>query len=126
MSIFTKILQGEISSHKVWEDDNHYAFLDIRPVRPGHTLVIPKLETPYLFDMDPQAHAALWTAAHKVAALLKEKTGCARICVGVIGYEVPHAHIHLVPTNSIDEFPWKAGAPVNDTELALMAAKLSS
>ncbi|MCA8946079.1 MAG: HIT family protein [Planctomycetes bacterium] len=103
-TIFSKIINGEIPCHKVWEDDKHFAFLDINPWVEGHTLVIPKLEHDYLFDMDDDAYAGLHLAAKEVAALLKEKLGCARVCTTVIGYEVPHVHIHLLPTNQMSDF----------------------
>jgi histidine triad (HIT) family protein len=103
-TIFSKIVAGEIPCHKVWEDDAHFAFLDINPWVEGHTLVIPKDEHDYLFDMDDDAYTALHLAAKKVAALLKAKLGCARVCTTVIGYEVPHVHIHLLPTNQMSDF----------------------
>ena len=123
-SIFSRIVAGEIPCHKVWEDDGHLAFLDIHPVQPGHTLVIPKREVDYLFDLSGAEHAALWAAAHAVARRLKEVLGCARVCIAVLGYEVPHAHIHLIPTNSLAEFPWPGGDPAPNEELAALAAKL--
>ena len=124
-SIFAKIVAGEIPCHKVWEDEDHLAFLDLRPKRPGHTLVIPKREVSYLFDMDEAAHAALWRAAHHVGRHLKERLGCQRICVAVVGYEVPHTHIHLIPTDSIAEFGWSGGPPAEQEELAAVAARLA-
>jgi histidine triad (HIT) family protein len=123
-SIFSKIVAGEIPCHKVWEDDGHLAFLDIHPVQTGHTLVIPKREVDYLFDLTEAEHAALWTAAHKVARRLKEVLGCARVCIAVLGYEVPHAHIHLIPTNRMADFPWPGGAAAAHDDLAVLAAKL--
>jgi histidine triad (HIT) family protein len=123
-SLFTKIVKGEIPCHKVWEDDDHLAFLDINPISPGHTLVIPKREIDYLFDLGEAEHAALWTVAHGVAARLKETLGCARVCVAVLGYEVPHAHVHLIPTDSMAEFPWPGGKAADHAELAALAAKL--
>ena len=123
-SIFSKIVAGEIPCHKVWEDEDHLAFLDLRPAQPGHTLVIPKKESAYLFDLDAEEHAQLWTAARTVAKHLKERLGCQRVCCAVVGYEVPHVHIHLVPTNSIAEAPWRGGSPATTEELAAMAAKL--
>lgn len=123
-SVFSRIVAGEIPCHRVWEDDGHLAFLDIHPVQPGHTLVIPKREVDYLFDLSGDEHAALWTAARTVARRLKEVLGCARVCVAVLGYEVPHAHIHLIPTNSLAEFPWPGGAAAQDDQLAALAAKL--
>jgi len=104
-SLFTLIVNGEIPCHKVWEDDDHLAFLDLRPISAGHTLVIPKKETDYLFDLSEEETAAIWNAARKVAIHLKATTGCARVCVGVWGFEVPHAHIHLVPCDSMSDFP---------------------
>jgi len=124
-TLFTKIVEGEIPCHKVWEDDHHLAFLDIRPMAPGHTLVIPKRETGYLFDLGEEETAALWVAARGVARHLKEKLGCARVCVGVWGYEVPHAHIHLIPTNSMADFPPPPGATNADqADLAALAGRL--
>jgi len=104
-SIFTRIIDGEIPSFRIYEDDAHYAFLDIHPLQPGHTLVVPKREVPYLFDLEPDELAALWKAAQVVAKALREATACARIVTLVVGYEVPHAHIHLIPTNDMGEFP---------------------
>lgn len=123
-SLFTKIVRGEIPCHKVWEDDAHLAFLDINPVQWGHTLVIPKREAGYLFELDEAEHAALWTAARRVARRLKEVTGCKRVCVAVLGYEIPHVHVHLLPTNALTDFPWPGGTPADQAELAELAAKL--
>lgn len=125
-SIFSRIVAGEIPCEKVWEDDRHLAFLDIRPVVRGHTLVIPKREVNYLFDLSADDHAALWTAAHTVARRLKEKLACKRVCVAVLGYEVPHAHIHLLPTNSMAEFPWAGGKPGDQAALRSLGETLRS
>lgn len=102
-SIFSRIASGEIPSYKVAEDENFFAFLDISPLAPGHTLVIPKKETDYIFDLDENTHQELWTFARRVAAALRKSVPCLRIGVAVIGLEVPHAHIHLVPLNSMDD-----------------------
>lgn len=123
-NVFAKIVRGEIPCHKVWEDERHLAFLDIRPVHPGHTLVIPKADGDYLFDLEPGAYGALMQAVHQVARLLKERTGCARVVVVVLGYEVPHAHVHLIPTDSMEDLPPFGGRPANHAELARLAAKL--
>ena len=96
-TIFSKIVAGEIPSYKIAEDDKHYAFLDINPVAPGHTLVIPKKEVSYLFDLSDEEYTALQLFARKVALAMKKALPCERIGVTVIGLEVPHAHIHLVP-----------------------------
>ena len=104
-SIFTRIVQGEIPSYRVYEDDDHLAFLDINPIQPGHTLVIPKQEVSVLFDLDADAYDALWRAVRKVEAALRKATACERVVIMVVGYEVPHAHVHLIPTNDIDDYP---------------------
>lgn len=100
-SIFTKIVNGEIPSYKVAEDENYYAFLDINPLAKGHTLVIPKKETDYLFDIEDEEFKGLWAFAKKVALAMEKVIPCKRIGVAVLGLEVPHAHIHLVPINGI-------------------------
>lgn len=102
-SIFSRIASGEIPSYKIAEDENFFAFLDISPLAAGHTLVIPKKEIDYIFDMDETQHHLFWNFAMKVAKALKEAIPCLRIGVAVIGLEVPHAHIHLVPLNSMDD-----------------------
>lgn len=100
-TIFTRIASGEIPSYKVAEDENYYAFLDINPLAKGHTLVIPKhTEDDYIFHLDEATYAGLWAFARKVAIALKEAVPCKRIGVCVLGMEVPHTHIHLVPLQS--------------------------
>lgn len=98
-SIFSKIIAGEIPCYKVAEDDKHIAFLDINPVAPGHTLVVPKREVSYIFDMDDQELAEFNVFAKRVAKALEKAIPCKRIGMTVIGLEVPHAHIHLIPIN---------------------------
>lgn len=96
-SVFTKIVNGEIPSYKVAEDDNYYAFLDINPLAQGHTLVIPKHEVDYIFDLPEWEYAGLWNFASQVAKALGTAVPCKRVGIAVLGMEVPHAHIHLVP-----------------------------
>ena len=96
-SIFSRIVAGEIPSYKVAEDDRFYAFLDINPLVEGHTLVIPKKEVDYIFDLDEETYAGLWQFAARVAEAVKAAVPCKRVGVAVLGMEVPHAHIHLVP-----------------------------
>lgn len=96
-SIFTRIINGEIPCYRVAEDDRYIAFLDVRPLKPGHTLVVPKHEVDYIFDLDEDALAGMMLFAQKVARAIKEVVECKRIGVAVIGLEVPHAHIHLIP-----------------------------
>ena len=99
-SIFTKIINGEIPSYKVAEDENYYAFLDINPLQKGHTLVIPKKETDYLFDLADDDLAGLILFAKKVAKGIDKSISCQRVGVAVLGLDVAHAHVHLVPLNS--------------------------
>jgi histidine triad (HIT) family protein len=98
-SIFSKIIQGEIPCHKIAEDDQFLAFLDVMPLVEGHTLVIPKQEIDYIFDLDPEVLADLMKFAQRIAPAIKKAIPCKRIGVAVIGLEVPHAHVHLVPLN---------------------------
>lgn len=102
MTLFTRIINGEIPSYKVAEDEKYYAFLDINPLQKGHTLVIPKLAEPeadYIFDLDDETLAGLMVFAKKVANGIREATGCKRVGVAVLGMEVNHVHVHLVPLN---------------------------
>lgn len=101
--IFARIASGEIPSYKIAEDDRFFAFLDINPLAKGHTLVIPKQEIDYLFDMDEEMYKDLWQFAMKVAKAIKQVVPCIKVGVAVIGLEVPHAHIHLVPMNTMDD-----------------------
>ncbi len=98
-TIFTKIVRGEIPSYKIAEDERYYAFLDINPLAKGHTLVIPKQEIDYIFDLDAELLGGMMVFAQKVAKALKLTVPCNRVGVAVLGLEVPHAHIHLIPLN---------------------------
>lgn len=102
-SIFTKIVNGEIPCYKVAEDEHHLAFLDVMPIAKGHTLVIPKKEVDLIFDLDEEEYKNLWAFAQKVAKKLKAAVPCVRVGVAVVGLEVPHVHIHLVPMNEIKD-----------------------
>ena len=106
-TIFSKIAAGEIPSYKCAEDENYYAFLDINPLAKGHTLVIPKHEVNYIFDIEDEEYKGLWAFAKKVAVALKAAVPCERIGVAVIGLEVPHAHIHLVPINKESDMDFR-------------------
>lgn len=99
-TIFSKIVRGEIPSYKIAEDEKFYAFLDINPIQKGHTLVIPKIETDYIFDLDDETLGGMMIFAKKVALGIKAKIPCKKVAVIVLGLEVPHAHIHLIPINS--------------------------
>lgn len=107
-TVFTKIANGEIPSYKVAEDDDFYAFLDIAPMAAGHTLVIPKhLEDDYIFHLDEKTYSGLWNFARKVAIAIKNAIPCKRVGVAVLGMEVPHTHIHLVPLQSEADMDFK-------------------
>ena len=99
-SIFSKIVAGEIPSYKIAENEHYFAFLDIFPLKKGHVLVIPKKETDYIFDLDNESYLGLMAFSKTVAAALKKAIDCNRIGVSVIGLEVPHAHVHLIPINT--------------------------
>lgn len=103
-SIFTKIIKGEIPSYKVAEDENHYAFLDINPMMVGHTLVVPKVEIDYIYELEDEVLAALNVFAKNVALAIEQVLPCKRVGVMVIGTEVPHAHIHLLPFQKESQF----------------------
>lgn len=106
-SIFTKIIEGEIPSYKIAEDDQHLAFLDAMPLVKGHTLVIPKKETDLIFDLESEDFKNLWSFAQSVAQKLKKTYPSQRIAVAVVGLEVPHAHIHLIPINKMEDMNFR-------------------
>lgn len=103
-SIFTKIINGEIPSHKVYEDELVYAFLDIHPIRPGHVLVVPKNQVDHFDDMPEEDYQAVFAVVRKAASRLKEALGARRACVRIEGFDVPHAHVHVYPCNNPQEF----------------------
>ena len=102
-SIFTRIIQGEIPCYKIAENADCFAFLDINPLKPGHTLIVPKLEVDKLFDLDAKNYSLLMEFARKVAAAIEKVITCNRVGLVVIGLEVPHAHIHLIPINDVGD-----------------------
>jgi histidine triad (HIT) family protein len=122
-SIFSRIIQGEIPCHKVAENDKFIAFLDITPVAKGHTLVVPKLEVDYFFDLDNNLLAEINLFAKEVAAKLQRTVPCRRIAVAIIGLEVPHAHVHLIPLNTMADINFSAERlNMSTEELAALAA----
>ena len=124
-SIFTKIVNGDLPCHKVAENDQFLAFLDITPLREGHVLVIPKREVDYIFDIDDQLLSEMMVFAKMVAVKLKSAIPCKRIGVSVIGLEVPHAHIHLVPMDSVSDMNFaKPKVSFSNEELAATATKI--
>ena len=102
-SIFTKIINGEIPCYKIAEDENYIAFLDVFPLRKGHTLIVPKKEVDYIFDLDSETYIGLMNFAKKISTAIKLANPCNRIGISVIGLEVPHTHIHLIPTNTTND-----------------------
>lgn len=125
-SIFTKIVNGEIPSYKIAEDENCYAFLDINPLAKAHTLVIPKKEVDYIFDLDDETLANLTIFAKRVAAAIKKSVACKRVASVVLGLEVPHAHIHLIPINSESDVDFrKAKLQLSADEFKAIAAEIS-
>ena len=112
-TIFTKIANGEIPSYKVAENEDYYAFLDVSPLAKGHTLVIPKhVEDDYIFHLDEKTYEGLWAFARKVAIALKAAVPCKRVGVAVLGMEVPHTHIHLVPLQTEGDLDFRKQRPV--------------
>jgi len=126
-SIFTRIINGEIPCHKICEDDNYLAFLDINPLVRGHTLVIPKKEIDYLFDLDDELLSGMTVFAKKVARAIDKVMDCKRVGVVVLGLEVPHAHIHLIPINSLHDTEFsRPKLKLSNDELKVIAEKIIS
>lgn len=124
-SIFSKIIAGEIPSYRIHEDERYFAFLDINPLAEGHTLVIPKVETDYLFDLEDELLANMMVFAKKVAKSIDRTMDCKRVGVAVLGLEVPHAHIHLVPINSLYDIEFsRPKLKFSDEEFRATAAKI--
>lgn len=123
-SLFTRIIKGEIPAHKILEDEEYLAFLDIRPVNPGHTLVIPKQEIDYIFDIEDGLLEGLVIFAKKIARAIKSAVPCQKVGVMVAGIEVPHAHIHLIPINSVGDLNFTRAKAMPQEELASIAAKI--
>jgi len=123
--IFARIASGEIPSYKIAESDDFFAFLDINPLAKGHVLVIPKQEIDYIFDMNAELHMQFWDFAMKVAKAIKLAIPCIKVGVAVIGLEVPHAHIHLIPMHSMDDINFsRPKLSLEPDELKLIAEKI--
>ena len=126
-SIFSKIVRGEIPSYKICEDENYYAFLDINPLKEGHTLVIPKEETDYIFDLNDDLLGGMMVFAKKVALAIDQTIDCKRVGMAVLGLEVSHAHIHLVPLNDLHDIEFsKPKMMFSDEQFRATAAKISA
>lgn len=126
-TIFSRIIAGEIPSYRIHEDERYYAFLDINPLARGHTLVIPKEETDYLFDLEDELLADMMVFAKKVARAIDQTMECKRVGVAVLGLEVPHAHIHLVPINSLHDIEFsRPKLKFSEEEFRATAATISA
>jgi histidine triad (HIT) family protein len=123
-SIFTKIVNGEIPCYKVAEDDNFLAFLDVNPNAIGHTLCIPKQEIDKLFDLDDELYIGLMQFSKKVAIALEKTVPCKRIGMSVIGLEVPHAHVHLIPLNEMEDIRFQKKITLSKEEFLALALKI--
>jgi histidine triad (HIT) family protein len=125
-SIFTKIIKGEIPCYKIAEDDNFLAFLDVNPNAKGHTLCVPKLEIDKLFDLEDELYLGLLQFSKKIAVALEKSVPCKRIGMAVIGLEVPHAHVHLIPLNEMSEMTFKNKVSLTKEEFEALAKKIQS
>ncbi len=126
MTIFSRIIAGEIPCHKIAEDDKFFAFLDINPVQMGHTLIVPKREEDYIFDLDDDELAEMIVFAKRVAAAIKSYSGCVKVGVTVIGLEVPHAHIHLIPISKEGDLDFSKKSSPAQEDLAKVAEGIRS
>lgn len=126
-SIFTKIVRGEIPCHKIAETDHFLAFLDVFPLAKGHVLVIPKTETDSIFDVEGQSYSNLWLFAKDMAQAIEKTIPCKKVGIAVIGLEVPHAHIHLIPLQSVEDINFsKPKLKLEPSELSLIAESIKS
>ena len=125
-SIFTKIVNGEIPAYKVAEDDNFLAFLDVNPNAKGHTLCIPKKEINKIFDMDEQSYLDLMKFSYKVAHAIEKTIPCKRVGMSVVGLEVPHVHVHLIPLNEMDEMRFINKVKLEKEEFEALAKDINS
>ena len=125
-SLFTKIINGELPSYKVYEDDNVFCFLDIFPIHLGHTLIVPKKEVDYFVDLDEPHYSAVFQTAKKIAPALKSATDCVRVGTAVLGFEVPHFHYHLVPMWNLADLDFAKKVKVDPEQLEAMQQKILS
>ena len=122
--LFTKIIKGEIPSYKIYEDEHTFAFLDINPAAKGHTLVIPKNEIDLLWDLESKDYKAVMESAKLIAKSIQKSVGCIRVGMAVVGLEVPHAHVHLIPLNTMSDFSFSNKLKLSDSELKEIQEKI--
>ncbi len=125
-TLFTKIITGEVPSYKIVEDENFYAFLDINPNARGHTLCIPKKEEDKIFDLDEDTYLGLMRFSRKVAKALEKTVSCKRVGIAVVGIEVPHVHVHLIPLNEMKEMTFQHKISMSESEFESLAAEIKT
>lgn len=125
-TIFSKIIAGKIPSYRIYEDDYVYAFLDVFPQQDGHTLIVPKYEVDHFSQMSEPYATALFLASQKISQAIQKATNCDRVCASFVGYEIPHCHFHLVPTNSIGEATFREVSRADEASLRKMQSKILS
>jgi histidine triad (HIT) family protein len=123
--VFCQIVQGKLTAHKIWEDERFLAILDINPNTPGHTLLLPKIHEPYVFDLEPDLYSGLFERARKLSTPILEVTKAKRIGVVIQGFTVPHVHLHLIPMNDVHDLDVTRATPTSESELSNMAFKMA-
>ena len=122
--VFCQIVQGKLPTHKIWEDERFLAILDINPNTPGHTLLLPKIHEPYVFDLEPELYSSLFELAKKLSKPMLEMTQAKRIGLVIQGFTVPHVHVHLVPMNDVHDLDDSKATPASEAELSSMKLKM--
>lgn len=124
--LFCKIIKGEIPSYKIWEDENFFAFLDINPINPGHTILVPKKHLDYIFDLEEPLYSEIFKTAKKLSEPLKKATGAKRVALAIEGFVISHIHIHLVPVNKVNDLDPNKARKANPEELLKIADKIKT
>jgi histidine triad (HIT) family protein len=122
--VFCKIVEGKLPAHKIWEDEQFLAILDINPNTPGHTLLLPKIHEPYVFDLEPNLYSSLFNLAKKLSKPILEITKAKRIGVVIQGFTVPHVHLHLIPMNDVHDLDDARATPASEVELSSMTLEI--
>ena len=122
--LFCKIIKGEIPSYKIWENENFFAFLNINPINPGHTILVPKKHLNYIFDLEEPLYSEIFRTARKLSESLKKATGAKRVALAIEGFVIPHIHIHLVPVNKVNDLDPNRAKKASPEELSGVAEKI--
>lgn len=125
-TLFTRIIRRDIPSYTLYEDEWVYAFLDIFPQKPGHTLIVPKVEFDHFSEVPEPYYSQMFTVAKILSPAIKQATGCMRVCTACIGYEIPHCHYHLIPTNTMEDMQFRSVERAADSDLEAMQKKIIS